>query len=92
MCGVITSKGEPTVTITHSAEHEQVEFHTNLVCMCCGHIQPLQRDQLPSRCENCRESFTAHGYFLEDYGTDAEELSQEVLDRRASLPVTGASR
>jgi Fe2+ or Zn2+ uptake regulation protein len=92
MCGVVTSKGEPIVTITHSAEHGQVEFHTNLVCMCCGHIQPVQRDQLPSRCENCRESFTAHGYFLEDYGTDAEELSQEVLDRRASLPVTGASR
>lgn len=80
------------MTITHTAEDEPVELHTNLVCVCCGHIQPVERDQLPSRCENCRESFTAHGYFLEDYGTDAEELSQEVLDRTASLPVTGASR
>ena len=80
---------------THAATDKQIGIHTNLVCICCGHIQPVQpvqRDQLPSRCENCRESFTAHGYFLEDYGTDAEELSQEVLDRRASLPVTGASR
>ena len=75
---------------THPAADEQIEIHTNLVCMCCGHIQPVQRDQLPSRCENCRESFTAHGYFLEDYASDAEELSQEVLDRRTSPPVARA--
>ena len=77
---------------THSAVDEQIEIHANLVCMCCGHIQPVRRDQLPSRCENCRESFTAHGYFLEDYASDAEELSQEVLDRRTSLPVARARR
>jgi hypothetical protein len=48
--------------------------------MCCGHIQPVQRDQLPSRCEHCREAFAAHGYFLDDFTTDAEEVSQDVLD------------
>jgi len=58
--------------------------HTNLVCMSCGHVQPIQRDQMPSRCENCRESFSAHGYFLQDNLTDAEELSQDVLDTRAA--------
>ena len=54
--------------------------HANLVCMNCGHIQPVQRDQLPSRCEDCRESFTAHGYFIHDDTADAEEVSQDVLD------------
>lgn len=66
--------------------------HTNLVCMCCGHIQPVQRDQLPSRCEHCRESFAAHGYFLDDDTTDAGEVSQHILDTTASLLVTGVSR
>ncbi len=66
--------------------------HTNLVCMRCGHIQPIQRDQMPSRCEYCRESFTAHGYFLHDDTTDAEELSQDVLDARTSLRLAGVSR
>lgn len=61
--------------------------HTNVVCMCCGHIQPVQRDQIPSRCEHCRESFTAHGYFLYDDDTDAEEASQDVLDARANTGV-----
>jgi len=66
--------------------------HTNLVCMCCGHIQPVQRDQLPSRCENCRESFTAHGYFLDLETTDAEEASQSVLDRRVNAQTAGVGR
>jgi hypothetical protein len=66
--------------------------HTNLVCMCCGHIQPVQRDQLPSRCEHCRESFLAHGYFLDAFTTDAGEVSQDILDTTASLQVTGVSR
>jgi len=66
--------------------------HTNLVCMCCGHVQPVQRDQLPSRCEHCRESFAAHGYFLDDFTTDAEDISQDILVTRASLQVTGVSR
>jgi hypothetical protein len=66
--------------------------HTNLVCMCCGHIHPVQRDQLPSRCEHCRESFLAHGYFLDDFTTDAGEVSQDILDTTASLEVTGVSR
>jgi hypothetical protein len=63
--------------------------HTNVVCMCCGHIQPVQRDQIPSRCENCRESFTAHGYFLHDDDADAEEASQDVLDARADAGMVG---
>lgn len=75
---------------THRAADEQIAIHTNLVCMCCGHIQPVQRDQLPARCENCRESFTAHGYFLDDCASEAEELSQEVLDRSTSASVAGA--
>jgi len=58
--------------------------HTNLVCMSCGHVQLVQRDQMPSRCENCRESFIAHGYFLQGDISDAEELSQDVLDARAA--------
>ena len=62
-----------------------MSIHTNLVCMCCGHIQPVQRDQLPSRCEHCRESFTAHGYFLDDFTTDAEEVSHDILDTTARL-------
>jgi hypothetical protein len=66
--------------------------HTNLVCMCCGHIQPVHRHQLPSRCEHCRESFLAHGYFLDDDTADAEEVSQHLLDTTASLQVTGVSR
>lgn len=63
-------------------------FHTNLVCMSCGHIQPVQRDQLPSRCEHCRSRFTVNGYLLDDT-TDAEELSQEVLDTKAISRITG---
>ncbi len=66
--------------------------HTNLVCMRCGHIQPVQREQMPSRCENCRESFIAHGYFLEDCSADAQELSQEVLDTRGGLQVAGGGQ
>ena len=60
----------------------QAEIHTNLVCLCCGHIQPVQRDQLPSCCEHCQESFAGWGYLLDDT-SDAEELSQEVLDSRS---------
>lgn len=77
---------------THPAADEQTGSYTNLICMCCGHIQPVRRERMPARCEHCRESFTAHGYFLEDYDADVERLSQEVLDRRASLALTGASR
>jgi Fe2+ or Zn2+ uptake regulation protein len=68
--------------------HDSVVSHTNLVCMSCGHIQPVQRDQLPSRCENCRGRFTVHGYLLDDT-TDAAELSQEVLDNKAISRITG---
>jgi hypothetical protein len=64
---------------------KRMSAHTNLVCMCCGHIQPVQRDQLPSRCEHCREAFAAHGYFLDADTTDAEEVSQGILDTRVSL-------
>jgi hypothetical protein len=62
-----------------------MSIHTNLVCMCCGHIQPAQRDRLPSRCEHCLESFAAHGYFLDEDTTGAEEVSQDILDTTASL-------
>jgi hypothetical protein len=62
--------------------------HTNLVCMSCGHIQPVQRDQLPSRCENCSNRFTVSGYLLDDT-TAAEDLSQEVLDNKAIARTTG---
>ncbi len=62
--------------------------HTNLVCMSCGHIQPVQRDQLPSRCEHCSNRFTVSGYLLDDT-TEAEELSQEVLDNKAIARTTG---
>ncbi len=79
------------MTITHTAEDEQIGRHTNLVCMCCGHIQPVQPDQLPSRCENCREAFSPHGYFLDPDTTDAEEVSQNVLDRRVSSRTSGVS-
>ena len=64
---------------------KRMSAHTNLVCMCCGHIQPVQRDQLPARCEHCRESFNAHGYFLQDDTTEAETASQGVLDSGTSL-------
>jgi DNA-directed RNA polymerase subunit RPC12/RpoP len=67
---------------------DSVVPHTKLVCMSCGHIQPVRRDQLPSRCENCRSRFTVHGYLLDDT-TDAEELSQEVLDNKAISRITG---
>ena len=63
----------------------RMSAHTNLVCMCCGHIQPVQRDQLPARCEHCHESFNAHGYFLQDDTTEAETASQGVLDSGTSL-------
>ena len=63
----------------------RMSAHTNLVCMCCGHIQPVPRDQLPARCEHCRESFNAHGYFLQDDTTEAETASQGVLDSGTSL-------
>ncbi len=66
------------------AEARKADEYTNLVCMCCGHIQPVQCDQLPSRCENCRESFNSHGYLLIAETPDAEDLSQSVLDSRAS--------
>lgn len=66
--------------------------HTNLVCMRCWYTQPVQRDQLPSRCEYCRESFTAHGYFLHDDSPDAKELSQDVLGGRASLRLAGVGQ
>lgn len=77
------------MNITNTAAVEDIGGHTNLVCMCCGHIQPVQRDQLPSRCENCRESFTVHGYHLDADTGDAEELSQEVLSTRAISHLTG---
>ena len=66
--------------------------HTNLVCMCCGHIQPVQREELPARCEHCRESFTVHGYLLDDDTGDAEELSQEVLNARTISHLKGGCR
>ena len=65
------------------------ESHTNLICMCCGHIQPVSRDQLPSRCECCREPFAGHGYLL-DNTSDAERLSQEVLDSHSISHANGA--
>lgn len=67
---------------------DPVAAQTNLVCMSCGHIQPVRRDQLPSRCESCRNRFTGSGYLLDDT-TDAEELSQEVLDNKAISQTTG---
>lgn len=76
------------MTITSTAAVEQADSHTNLVCMCCGHIQPVRRDQLPSRCEHCRESFTGCGYLLDD-ASDAEALSQEVLDSKAISHANG---
>jgi hypothetical protein len=77
------------VNYTRTSTEEQIAVHTNLVCMCCGHIQRVQRDQLPSRCEHCRESFLVHGYLLDDETNDAEELSQEVLNAKAISHVTG---
>jgi hypothetical protein len=56
--------------------------------MSYGHIQPVQRDQLPSRCENCSNRFTVSGYLLDDT-TATEELSQEVLDNKAIARNTG---
>lgn len=67
---------------------EQADSHTNLVCMCCGHIQPVRRDELPSRCEHCRASFTGCGYLLDD-ASDAEPLSEEVLDSKAISHANG---
>jgi hypothetical protein len=59
---------------------EPIFEHTNLVCMCCGHIQPVQRDQLSSHCENCREAFTVHGYHLnDDARLPARDAQQLVL-------------
>ena len=74
-------------TITTAAV-EQADSHTNLVCMSCGHIQPVRRDQLPSRCEHCRASFTGCGYLLDD-ASDAEALSEEVLDSKAISHANG---
>lgn len=76
------------MSITSTATVEQADSHTNLVCMCCGHIQPVRRDQLPSRCEHCRASFTGCGYLLDD-ANDAEALSQEVLDSKAISHTNG---
>ncbi len=76
------------MTITTTAAVEQTDSHTNLVCMSCGHIQPVRRDQLPSRWEHCRESFTGCGYLLDD-ASDAEALSQEVLDSNAIAHANG---
>jgi hypothetical protein len=67
---------------------ESARIHTNLICMCCGHIQAVQRDRLPPRCGRCRESFTAHGYLL-DNTTGAEQLSQEVLDSHSISHTNG---
>jgi hypothetical protein len=75
------------LTITSTAV-EHASGHTNLVCLSCGHIQPVQRDQLPSRCEHCRESFTGCGYLLDD-ASDADELSQEVLDSKSISNANG---
>jgi hypothetical protein len=80
------------VNSTRGSAEAQATVHTNLVCMCCGHIQPVQRDQLPSRCEHCRESFFVHGYLLDEETTDAEELSQEVLNAKAISHITGGCR
>jgi hypothetical protein len=82
----------PHTSGCHYRKDEHMSAHTNLLCMRCGHIQHVQRDQMPSRCENCRESFAAHGYLLHDDTTDAEEVSQDVLDTRVSLRVSGVSR
>jgi hypothetical protein len=82
----------PHTSGCHYRKGRHMSTHTHLVCMRCGHMQPVPRDQLPSRCENCRESFAAHGYFLHDDTTDAEEVSQDVLDTRAISRVSGASR
>ena len=71
-----------------AAVDEQLGAYTNLVCMSCGHIQPVRRDELPSCCENCHRRFTVHGYLLDDT-TDAEDLSQEVLDNKAISRITG---
>lgn len=71
------------------AENQTAEVtneYTNLVCMCCGHIQPVQSHQLPSRCEYCRESFNSRGYLLIADTPAAEDLSQPVLDSRTSTP------
>ncbi|HEX4836958.1 MAG TPA: hypothetical protein VFV03_00315 [Solirubrobacteraceae bacterium] len=72
------------------AVDEPVVAHINLICMCCGHIQPVSREQIPSRCEHCREAFNTHGYLLDEDTAAAEEHSQEVLDTRAAARV-GAS-
>ncbi|HTD09995.1 MAG TPA: hypothetical protein VK680_14000 [Solirubrobacteraceae bacterium] len=77
---------------TRGSAEERSTVHTNLVCMCCGHIQPVRRDRLPSRCEHCRESFLVHGYLLDEETTDAEDLSQEVLNAKAISHVTGGCR
>lgn len=76
------------MTVTNTAVAEQAGSHTNLVCLCCSHIQPVRRDQLPSRCEHCRQSFAGCGYLLDDV-SDAEELSQEVLDSKSISHMNG---
>lgn len=67
--------------VSNTVVVERVEGYTNLACMSCGHNQLVQREQLPRRCEYCRESFRAHGYFLQDATADAEMASQDVLDQ-----------
>ncbi len=74
----------PRTSDCHCRKARHMSDHTNLVCMYCGHIQPVQSDQIPSHYEHCRESFTAHGYFLLDDTTDAEDLSQDASDTNAN--------
>jgi hypothetical protein len=86
--GLSLIQGGEAVNDALVALDDPVAAQTNLVCMSCGHIQPVQRDQLPSRCESCRNRFTVRGYLLDDT-TDAQELSQEVLDNKAISQTTG---
>jgi len=80
------------VSITSTAAIAQAAEDTNLVCLCCGHIQAVQRDRRPSRCAGCREPFSAHGYLLDD-GEDASALSEEVLTSKCiSIQSGRASR
>ena|GEM_PF-4431072 len=77
------------MTATSATAVEQAHSHTNLVCLCCGHIQPVQRDHLPSHCEHCRESFAGRGYLLDDT-SNPTALAQEVLDSHSISHANGA--
>jgi len=87
--GATTTEKEVNMNATSIAAIRHGASHTNLICMCCGHIQPVSRDQLPSRCECCREPFAGHGYLLDDT-SDAERLSQEVLGSHSISHANGA--